>query len=187
MGYTPLHLAAKSGYAHIVKLLHKKGALINTKNYRKTTPLHDVADNGYQNIAEYLIQNGAELEAEDGINRTPLNCAVGAFKMADFRYLHMIECLITYGANVNAGDVLLNLHTFPEPIYMATLMKEQKEFSGKGRALEQLLLKYGAKPLQKRNQIELQEFVEKLEDGDKYISIPHDEFFDVMKTLNDAE
>ena len=77
----------------------------------------------------------------DGIKRTPLNCAVGAFKTADFKYLGMVECLITYGADVNAGQ---NLDTFPRPLKMATLMKLKTEFSAKGRALEQLLLKYGA-------------------------------------------
>ena len=90
-GYTPLHYAAISGYAHIVKLLHKKGALINTKNLRKSTPLHEIADNisapNAQNIAEYLIKNGAELEAKDGLGRTPLLVAVGAFKTADFKYI----------------------------------------------------------------------------------------------------
>ena len=137
MGYTPLHLAAKSGYAHIVKLLHKKGALINTKNYRKTTPLHDVADNGNQNIAEYLIQNGADLESQDGAGRTPLQCAVGAFRTADWKHLGTVECLITYGANVNAGIIF----QYPRPLAMAKIMKQQTEFSAKGRALEQLLLK----------------------------------------------
>ena len=203
LGYSPLHLAARNGYTHIVKLLHKKGALINTKNYRKTTPLHDVADNGNQNIAEYLIQNGAELESMDGIKRTPLNCAVGAFKTADFKYLGMVECLITYGADVNAGQ---NLPTFPRPLQIATLMKLQTEFSAKGRALEQLLLKYGAEfrkfnsedlelsenelemlgDLLKKDKQAFEKEIRKRKDA-KIRSIPVDEFFDVMKKLNQSE
>ena len=76
MGDTPLHRAAEMGYTHIVKLLHKKGAQINTKNSRGDTPLHEVSKRGYQNIVEYLIQNGADLECQDGFGTTPLQVKI---------------------------------------------------------------------------------------------------------------
>ena len=71
-GETPLQISVAKGYTHIVKLLHKKGAQINTTNYRRQTPLHQASEKGFQNIVEYLIQNGADLECQDGVGRTPL-------------------------------------------------------------------------------------------------------------------
>ena len=88
-----------------------------------------------------LIQNGAELEAKDGLDRTPLQCAVGAFKTADFKQLAVVECLLTYGANANVGWAA---HIIPSPLEMASLMIQETEFHAKGKALEKLLLKYGA-------------------------------------------
>ena len=134
-------MAATNGYASIVKLLHKKGAQINTKDSKKNTPLHEVAENGHQIIVEYLIKNGADLEAKDGLDRTPLQRAVGAFKTADFKQLAVVECLLTYGANANVGWAA---HIIPSPLEMASLMKKETEFNAKGKALEKLLLKYGA-------------------------------------------
>ena len=181
---------------------------------RKSTPLHEIADNisapSAQNIAEYLIQNGAELEAKDGIKRTPLQCAVGAFKTADFKYLGMVECLITYGADVNAGHIL---HSFPTPMKMATLMKNQTEFSVKGIALDKLLLKYGAEPFEEEEEEvdpQLQDYLENLSENELkvlgdlaekdleafqkeirkrrgIIGVPINDFFDVMKKLNNPE
>ena len=97
--------------------------------------------NGHQIIVEYLIKNGAELEAKDGLDRTPLQCAVGAFKTADFKQLAVVECLLTYGANADVGRAI---HIIPSPLEMAILMKQETEFHAKGKALEKLLLKYGA-------------------------------------------
>ena len=86
-------------------------------------------------------------------------------------------------------------------------MKQQTEFSAKGRALEQLLLKYGA-GVQEIDPVEYYESLElsdnelkklyKLSKKDpkafqkemrkksesKYIDVPIDEFFEVMKKLN---
>ena len=178
-------MAARSGYASIVKLLHKKGAQINTKDYKKNTPLHEVAENGHQIIVEYLIKNGAELEAKDGLDRTPLQCAVGAFKTADFKQLAVVECLLTYGANADVGRAI---HIIPSPLEMAILMKQETEFHAKGKALEKLLLKYGAnfknlRLLEVDAEVYEKERVQRKEKD--IVDIRSDHVLELMKILDD--
>ena len=118
----------------------------------------------------------------------------------------MLECLIQHGADVNAGhDILMP----PTPLKMATLMKMQPEFRAKGRALETLLLKYGAKKqeidpnddnggesislsdkecdkmfdLAKKGKIP-----KKIQQSQpKFIDVSIDKFFEMMKMINNPQ
>ncbi len=76
-GETPLHCAARRGYAKIVKKLVKGGAALNkAPEATRETPLYIAAQNGHVRVVEYLVAAGANPNEDDLRGRTPLHAAV---------------------------------------------------------------------------------------------------------------
>ena len=57
-GNSPLHRAAESGNANVIKYLLKSGACINDKNALGLTPIQIAANNGQTEAAQALIWGG---------------------------------------------------------------------------------------------------------------------------------
>ncbi|XP_005095905.1 serine/threonine-protein phosphatase 6 regulatory ankyrin repeat subunit C [Aplysia californica] len=92
-GETALLLAAKTGRESIVKLLLKKGALVNAVSDDRETALHVSVSGGYYGIAEELIKNGVDKEKIDLKGNTALlNCA---------GRLPILKILVERGADLN--------------------------------------------------------------------------------------
>ncbi|OHT12473.1 hypothetical protein TRFO_17616 [Tritrichomonas foetus] len=68
---TPLHVAAKNGFADVAKLLIDNGADVNATDNQKQTPLHSAAEDGQDEMCELLLENGAELKVLDIARRSP--------------------------------------------------------------------------------------------------------------------
>lgn len=57
--HTPLHIASIKGHIDIVKLLLKKGCMIDSVNESMDTPLTDAIENGHIEVAKVLLRAGA--------------------------------------------------------------------------------------------------------------------------------
>lgn len=97
---TPLHVAAASGSAEIIKLLLSHGAAVNVQcGSDKLTPLHLAAEDGDTECARLLIDAGAHLTSENHKKQTPLHLA------ALSQCSEILELLLNRGANPNARDI----------------------------------------------------------------------------------
>ena len=57
-------LAARHGYAHLLKILHEQyGLQLEISNCDRKRPLHEAAQNGHVKCAQYLIEQGAEIDS----------------------------------------------------------------------------------------------------------------------------
>ncbi|XP_061780711.1 uncharacterized protein ankrd27 isoform X2 [Nerophis lumbriciformis] len=75
-GYTPLHVAAVCGQAHLIDLLVSKlGAPVNATDYHALTPLHLACQKGYQGVTLLLLHYKADGDAQDNNGNTPLHLA----------------------------------------------------------------------------------------------------------------
>lgn len=74
---TPLHQAAKSGHGLVIKLLLRRGAMVNILDFKEQTPLHHAAKNGQRAAAHLLLQNHADIGAINYNQKTPLSKAIG--------------------------------------------------------------------------------------------------------------
>jgi ankyrin repeat protein len=85
---TALHFASEEGNTAMVKLLVKKGAIVNITNMWDKTPLHSACNNGHLEVVKYLVENGARLEATSNKKRfTPLHLASQYDHVAVAKYL----------------------------------------------------------------------------------------------------
>ena len=80
-GYTPLHMAAKSGQEDVVEMLLHSGADVNaaTPNIG-VTPLHLAALYGLTGVVKILLDVGGNPMQMDLMGKTPLQYAQGAGK-----------------------------------------------------------------------------------------------------------
>ena len=93
-GDTPLHIAMKEGFTHIVRVLISKGADTEAKESQyNRTPLHIASLNGSKKIAEILLQGNANPNSRDVLQLTPLHIA------ARNGLLGIVELLLDYGAD----------------------------------------------------------------------------------------
>jgi cytohesin len=95
-GFTPLHVAAASGYGDIAEFLLAHGADVNGRDNQEQTPLHLAAAKGYKDVAELLLTHKADVNAKDKDGVTPLHAAA-AMGQKD-----VAELLLAHGADVNA-------------------------------------------------------------------------------------
>lgn len=72
-GYTPLHLAAKTGQYEALKLLINNGAKVNSVNANGVTPLHLAAQFDQLKCAQVLLLAGASIVAECWSRVRPLH------------------------------------------------------------------------------------------------------------------
>ncbi len=70
-GLTPLHVAAWTGNAVLVRRLLSEGADVHATTQWGETPLHMTAYFGHLETSEALIEAGADLGREDRMKRTP--------------------------------------------------------------------------------------------------------------------
>lgn len=110
---TPLHQAAKFGHKSILRLLLRKGAMVNALDTKEETPLHYAAKNGQRAAAHLLLRNYADIDAMNHHQKTPLFKAIGRLVKMD--YIHRsskesatvspgaqetVILLLKYGANI---------------------------------------------------------------------------------------
>ncbi|XP_067049296.1 transient receptor potential cation channel subfamily A member 1 homolog isoform X2 [Acropora muricata] len=101
---TPLHVAAKNGFAIIVEELMSKGARINQRNKDEKTPLHLASENGKVRTVTALVRKAlvrkdpSVINDEDDKSNTPLHLAAtkGHFKCC--------KALLENGADVDARN-----------------------------------------------------------------------------------
>jgi hypothetical protein len=72
---TVLMVASNKGYTEIVKLLLKKGADPNQKNYKGTTALMLASQSGHKDVVKLLLKNGANPRLKDKNGATARNMA----------------------------------------------------------------------------------------------------------------
>ena len=94
-GYTPLHLASRSGHEGVVIALLEGGADPNFITRTGVTPTHFAAEANAAAAVQALIDHGADLNAPDGhSNRTPLMFAAAR------NAVRSIDVLVAAGADV---------------------------------------------------------------------------------------
>ena len=95
----PIHNAAFSGNAEVVKHYIDAGTDVNVMNKHGWTPLHEAVTGGHKEIADLLIAKGADVNAKEAKNRiTPLHWAVWRGRK------EIVELLIAKGANLNVKN-----------------------------------------------------------------------------------
>lgn len=101
-GNTPLHLAAKAGYASIMKMLLDHGADMNAVNRKGQFPIHCAVDGDYlEHFVEglaFLLDHGADPSAKTLTGDTPLIIA------AKRDFLPAVKALLKRGVDVKAKD-----------------------------------------------------------------------------------
>lgn len=95
---TPLIIASKKGFEHIVKLLIKNGANVNKKNSYRENALIKAVNGGHKNIVILLIKNKAKINTKNSLEQTPLIIAV---KRGD---LCISKVLLDNNANIHDKD-----------------------------------------------------------------------------------
>ena len=97
---TPLHYAAKSGHAEVVKVLLEARADTEARyGTDRRTALHVAASRGDKEMVKVLLAARADTEARYGMDgRTSLHHAV------IYRYEGMVKVLLREGADIEATD-----------------------------------------------------------------------------------
>lgn len=98
-GAPPLWCAAAAGHLHIVKLLVKHGAVVNSTTKTNSTPLRAACFDGHYEIVKYLVKNGADIEVANRHGHTCLMiaCYKGHYRIAQY--------LLALHADVNRRSV----------------------------------------------------------------------------------
>jgi len=111
-GWTPLHVAVKTGDAGLVAVLLAFGGEVDAKDVKGWTPLHWAAAGGHAGIARLLLAHGANASAASGQGKTPEHVAQQALDgCAQSRLMSMIadkyrEVLVVLRAtNLSVSEV----------------------------------------------------------------------------------
>lgn len=73
---SPLHIAAKFGYHHLVKFFLDREANIEARDKLLKTPLHYACEFGHTLVVKELLERGADPMDKDNCGRTSLHYAV---------------------------------------------------------------------------------------------------------------
>ena len=113
-GYTPLHLAARSGYTRIGTRLTDNGAQVHAQDCNGATPLHVAACHNHMNFVHFLLSHaGADIYSRTFNGSTPLHSAAACGA------IDVIDVLLYHGANLTSTDengltalhyTVLNIH-----------------------------------------------------------------------------
>ncbi|XP_055951736.1 ankyrin-3-like isoform X2 [Argiope bruennichi] len=109
MGYTPVHICAEKGYAHLIKILMSYGARIhfteiNSQSYDERNihralidePLRLAIRNSHHKTQHFLLDRGA--------NPNAAYFRGSEINLVNSSNVKSIELLLQYGADVNARD-----------------------------------------------------------------------------------
>ncbi len=97
---TPLHYAAGTGSATIIRALLDAGADVNARSANRgdLAPIHDAADDGNTAAVDLLIEAGAEPDAIDGDGRTGLHLA------CEYGHVETVKAFVRAGCNPDHAD-----------------------------------------------------------------------------------
>ncbi|XP_064106002.1 ankyrin-3-like [Macrobrachium nipponense] len=95
---TLLHAAAFAGCLDCVRVLLKRSAKLETKNFYGKTPLQIAIEENHVDIVSFLVDNNACMETTDSRGQRPLHYAI----MSDSPVL--VEEILRSGADRNARD-----------------------------------------------------------------------------------
>mmetsp|Transcript_21855 Transcript_21855/g.37668 ORF Transcript_21855/g.37668 Transcript_21855/m.37668 type:complete len:414 (+) Transcript_21855:182-1423(+) len=99
-GFTPLLVAAKSGFSEICRVLIQNGAKLDEKSsVDGNTALHYASRNGHFPVAKLLVEAKAPLEVRNDQGNTPLK------EFAPGSQTDIMEMLIQAGADLEARDL----------------------------------------------------------------------------------
>ncbi|XP_060083693.1 ankyrin repeat and SOCS box protein 3-like [Ylistrum balloti] len=134
-GYTPLWEAISAESFECVRLLMRKGAVvqINYQNYTGFTPLHAAAERGYTHILDYLVKHGARLDMCADVDITPI------FLASQFGHKDCLQILLQTAREKGQMDLVnKTTHDHATPLLIASQEGHEDCI--------RLLLSYGADP-----------------------------------------
>lgn len=76
LGWTSLHMAARSNDVEAIEKLIREGADVNARAANGQTPLHVAADHSLSLVVDALIKHGADLSLRDNRGQTPVQRAI---------------------------------------------------------------------------------------------------------------
>ncbi|XP_076643310.1 uncharacterized protein LOC143353690 isoform X2 [Halictus rubicundus] len=97
-GQTPLNLAARHGYADVVRVLLAAGACADHADCDGWTALRAAAWGGHTQVVEMLLEHGAIVDCADWDQRTALRAAAWG------GHEDIVKALLQHGADVNRTD-----------------------------------------------------------------------------------
>jgi ankyrin repeat protein len=98
-GRTPLHYAAREGYAGLLSFFIDRQAQINIKDASGAAALHEAARAGNIEAMELLLSRGADPNAQDAKGNSPLHLGIPSES-----HREAIGLLLAYQANANLRD-----------------------------------------------------------------------------------
>ena len=99
-GRTPLHIAARKGYAKTVQKLLAMGSSVALADYKHSTPLHEAASSGSLPCLISILDKEPRIDAENQRGQTPLLVAAAAGKPS------LVNKLLKKGTSPNHTDLL---------------------------------------------------------------------------------
>ena len=119
--WRPLHVAARSGQAAVVKFLIQNGAQIDARACEETQPIHEASRSGSLEILNALIEAGAAIDCSDTFGYQPLHYVSKISNMSV-----VIRYLLQKGAKIEAktfdGSRPLHLACASDPTNFRTLI-----------------------------------------------------------------
>jgi len=99
LGQTLLHLAARGGDPHLVRLLVDRGLDVDARDDYQDTPLVDSASRSTREALAVLVEAGADVNARGSNGRTALHYAAAAGRS------DVVELLLKAGADPQIADL----------------------------------------------------------------------------------